>query len=146
MPDYAASADILAPFAKVWAVLVDVERWPEWTPTVSKVERLDPGPLALGTPTRPTSCTRIAQPKLRPAVWRVTQLDREKGIFVWQSRAPGITVLAGHFLEPTPSGCRATLTIEFSGLLAPLVRLRLGKLTRQYIHTEANSLKAHCEA
>src|ERR1700723_1209767 len=98
MPDYAASADILAPLAKVWAVLVDVERWPEWTPTVTRAERLEPGPLALGTPTRPASCTRIAQPKLRPAVWRVTQLDREKGIFVWQSRASGITVSAGHFV------------------------------------------------
>jgi len=134
-----ASVAIVAPPSRVWDVLVHVEQWPEWTPTVAAVERLDTGPLAVG------SRTRILQPRLRPAVWQVTELDQAKGVFVWIAHSPGITVTGGHYIHPTPLGSHATLTIEFSGLLAPLVRLKIGKLTRQYVQTEAESLKQRSE-
>jgi uncharacterized membrane protein len=45
----------------VWAVTVDVERWPEWSPTVTSVTRLDDGPLRRG------SVARLEQP-LQPPV------------------------------------------------------------------------------
>jgi len=35
--------DIAAPPGGVWAVIADVERWPEWTPTVTRLQRLDRG-------------------------------------------------------------------------------------------------------
>jgi hypothetical protein len=134
-----ASVAIVATPSRVWDVLVHVEQWPEWTPTVVTAERLDAGPLALG------SRTRIHQPKLRPAVWQVTELDPAKGVFVWIARSPGITVTAGHYIHSTPLGSHARLTIGFSGVLAPLVRLKVGKLTRQYVQTEAESLKQRSE-
>lgn len=134
-----ASVAIVAPPSRVWDVLVHVEQWPEWTPTVLAVERLDTGPLSIG------SRTRIHQPKLRPAVWQVTELDQAKGVFIWIARSPGITVTAGHCIDRTPLGSHATLTISFSGVLAPLVRLPMGKLTRQYVQTEAESLKQRSE-
>lgn len=40
-----SSADIPAPRDEVWEVLADVERWPEWTPTV---RRLEVGALTTG--------------------------------------------------------------------------------------------------
>jgi Polyketide cyclase / dehydrase and lipid transport len=140
MPHAEVTIDIAATPARVWAVLVDVVRWPQWTRTVTSAERLDSGPLAIG------SCTRLFQPKLRPAVWQVTQFDESTGVFVWIARNPGVTITAGHYLTPTPDGCRATLTVTFSGLFAPLARRFAGSLTAEYVHTEAASLKRRCES
>lgn len=135
-----AEVDIVATPARVWDVLVDVERWPEWLPTVTAVERLDSGALSLG------SRTCIHQPRLRPAVWRVTELDATKGSFVWQARSPGIRITGSHLVTATRLGCHATLSIEFSGLFAGLARLKMSKLTRGHVQTEAESLKLHSES
>jgi uncharacterized protein YndB with AHSA1/START domain len=140
MPDFEITVEIAAPPQRVWAVLTDVDRWPQWTPTVTSVERLDIGPLALG------SRTRILQPKLRPAVWQVTELDADAGIFVWIARSPGVRIIAHHALTATAEGSRATFSIDFAGLLGPLMARLFRKLNEQYVTTEANSLKRCCES
>src|SRR5581483_7443607 len=75
MLDFRITVDINAPPDRVWAVMRDIERWPEWTPTVRKIRRLDNGSLAVG------SRARIWQPKLPPAKWRVTELDDARRSF-----------------------------------------------------------------
>ena len=139
MPDFEIAVDIHAQPDRVWAILMDVERWPQWTPTVTSAERLDAGPLILG------SRTHIGQPKLRPAVWQVTELDEASGIFTWTARSPGVLVTARHLVEATATGSRATLSVAFSGLLGPLMARLLRKLNQQYVTTEAQSLKKRCE-
>lgn len=134
------SVDIAAPAEVVWAVWTEVERWPEWSGSVSRVRRLDEGPLAVG------SRTRLEQPRLRPAVWRVTELDPENS-FVWTATSGGVTTVAGHRIVPAASDrVRAELTIEHSGLLAPLVGWLVSSLTRRYLHLEAAGLKRRCES
>ena len=135
-----AAVDIVATPARVWELLVDVEQWPDWTPTVTNVQRLDPGPLAIG------SRTRIHQPRLRPTIWEVTELNEASGTFIWITRNPGIKITGAHIVSGTPLGCHATLSIKFSGLFASIARLMMGKLTREYVHTEAESLKLRSES
>ena len=87
MSDFRITTAIDAPAERVWAVLADVERWPEWTASVSRVELLTSAPLGMG------GRVRIDQPKLRPAVWTVT-LWQPGQRFVWESTNPGVKVVA----------------------------------------------------
>lgn len=139
MPGLEHTVTIAASPDRVWAVLTGVERWPERIPTVDTVERLDAGPLALG------SRTRIEQPKLPAGVWTVTELS-DGSSFTWESTSPGVTVTASHLVEPHPEGSRLTLAVHVAGPLAPVGWLMTRSLTRRYVETEAASMKAAAES
>jgi len=85
------------------------------------------------------------QPKLRPAVWQVTELEDGRN-FTWTTRAPGLRMKAAHLVEPQSTGSRAALTLEISGMLAPLVWRLYGRLIDEYVTTEVQGLKKRCEA
>ena len=136
--DFEIHVDIAAPPARVWSVMSDIERWHEWTTTVRSIQRLDNGPLRIG------SRARVRQPKLPPAEWTVTALDEGRG-FIWITRSPGVTVVADHMVAPTGSGAHATLSIRFDGLLAPLVAWMTKGLNRRYLAIEAAGLKYRSE-
>jgi carbon monoxide dehydrogenase subunit G len=138
MPGLQHSVVISAPPERVWAVLVDVERWPERIPTVDSVERLDDGPLAVGTR------TRLKQPRLSPAVWTVTELT-DGTSYTWESRTSGVTVVASHDVEPHPDGSRLTLALTVSGPMAGVGWLMTKSMTKRYVETEAASVKAAAE-
>jgi len=77
------SVAIHAPPEWVWQVISDVERWPEWTASVTHVKLQTPGPLALG------SRARVKQPKFPAAVWRVTALTPGQS-FTWRRIVAGV--------------------------------------------------------
>lgn len=139
MPVFRHAVTIAASPARVWAVVIDVERWPERIPTVDTVERLEPGPLAVG------SRTRLRQPRLPEAVWTVTELE-EGTSFTWQSRSPGITISAGHDVEPQDGGSRLELSVALTGPLSWIGWLMARSLTRRYVEIEADSIKLVAEA
>jgi hypothetical protein len=132
--EYSVSLDIAATPSRVWEIIADIERWHEWTPSVTRIERLDTGPLAVG------SRARIRQPKLPPAVWEVTELHDGRS-FTWVTRSPGVRVIARHSVEPGELGARARLAVEFSGLLGPLVGRVTRTLNERYLALEANGLR-----
>jgi len=132
--------DIAAPREQVWTVMSDVERWPEWTRSVRSVERLDQGPFGVG------SRARIRQPRFPVAVWTVTALEPGRS-FEWRSSAPGLLSIGSHRVDTTGENVsRVTLSLTWSGVLAPVVRLLFGGLSRRYVGMEAQGLKRRCEA
>jgi Polyketide cyclase / dehydrase and lipid transport len=133
------SADIRAEIKSIWATLVDVERWSEWTRSIDKVERLDHGGFGIG------SRARVHQPRIPVAVWTVTEFEPGKS-FTWVSEAFGIRSFATHRLEPRSDGT-VSLTLGFAqtGWLARLVRSRAEKIAREYLALEAQGLKRRCE-
>jgi uncharacterized membrane protein len=138
--DIARTIDIAAPPEQVWAVMADVERWPEWTASVTSVERLDERPFGIG------SRARVRQPRLMVAVWTVTAFEAGR-YFAWQNAVPGLKSVGGHRVEAADGNAsRVTLSIDWSGPLAPLIRLFYGKLSRRYVEMEAQGLKRRCEA
>jgi uncharacterized protein YndB with AHSA1/START domain len=133
------SVDIDAPPERVFAVLCDVERWPEWTSTVASIERTESGSFTLG------SSARVRQPGLRPAVWRVTEFHDPRN-FTWTTRSLGLRMRAGHAIEPRGAASRVMLSFELSGFIAPLASRLYGGLIERYITTESQGLKKRCES
>ena len=135
---FSISVDINAAPERVWAVMSDVERWPEWTASIRSVTRLDAGPFVVG------ARARVRQPKLLPADFVVTELDERKG-FTWVTSSPGITATAKHLIEPIPRGTRATLSVEFEGIAASIVAWMTRDLNDRYLALEAAGLKRRAE-
>jgi hypothetical protein len=136
--DFSISVDVDAPPERVWAVMSDVEKWHEWTASVTSVRLTERGPL------RPGSRAWVRQPKFPPALWTVTEvLDSS---FTWVSRAPGILVTARHFVVPQGTGSRATLALNFAGLLGPLFGRLTSGINNRYLEMEAAGLKKRSEA
>lgn len=130
---FTTTRHIAAPPQRVWEVLVDVGRWPEWTPTMLGVERLDAGPFQVG------SRAKVRQPRLPQAVWQVTDLVDGRS-FVWEATGPGLRTIARHQVVDDGNGCEITLSIEQAGPLGALAGLVWGGLTQRYIELEAASL------
>jgi hypothetical protein len=122
----------------VWEVLTDVERWPERIETVTSADRLDSGPLTVG------SRARLVQPRLPPAEWTVTHLVAGSS-FTWESRSPAVRIVAGHVVEPAADGTRLTLSIDLAGPMAWPGWLMTRSLTKRYVATEAASIKRVAE-
>jgi hypothetical protein len=135
--DFSISVDITAPPDRVWAIMSNIEKWHEWTPSVTSVKRRDRGPL------QPGSRAWIRQPKFPPALWTVTEVGARS--FTWISRAPGMTVTARHYVTTAGSQSRATLSLNFSGFLGPFFGRLTHDINNRYLAMEAAGLKRRSE-
>ena len=130
---FETSRHIEAPARPVWDVLFDVAHWPDWLPTVDSLERLDEGPLKVG------SRARIRQPRLPQAEWTVTEIDDGRQ-FTWEARGPGMRTIGRHEVVPDGTGSTVTLSIEQRGPMGWLAATIWRSLTQRYIELEARSL------
>jgi hypothetical protein len=122
-----------------WQVLADVEHWCDWTPTVVEVKPLSDGGLKVG------SRYRVIQPKLRPAIYEVTECVPNKA-FTWVQRLPGGTMTAEHRLSSHDGATEVELSFTSKGLLANIVGKIFSKTINDYVATEAKSLKSRCDS
>jgi len=122
-----------APPQLIWEVLFEVARWPEWTPTILSVKRLDDGPFRVG------SRARVRQPRLPVATWEVTELEDGRN-FTWEAKGPGMKTIARHEVVPDLTGAKVTLNIEQTGPMGAVAALVWRRLTQRYIEVEAESL------
>jgi hypothetical protein len=138
MTTISTAIEIPASPDRVYAVITDIDRWHEWTPSISSVKRIDGNPFAVGTR------VLIKQPKLPPALWTIDSIDPGKG-FTWVSRAPGLRVTGIHTVEPAGTGSRAVLGLHYEGVLGALLARMTRGITERYIAFEAQGLKARSE-
>jgi uncharacterized membrane protein len=138
MAGYRTEIEVDAPAERVWSIMSDVGRWPEWTDSVDDVQRLDEGPLEVG------SQTRVKQPRFPSAVWTVTDLEAGRS-FAWEARGLGFTTRGVHGVDGGEESARVVLEIQLRGPLAPVMWLLTAGITRRYVDMEARGLKARAE-
>lgn len=130
---------IAAPPELVWSVSQDIERWPEWTSTVTAASRLDNGPFGLG------SVALLKQPTQPEATWTVTEFVPGER-FSWETRRPGLHFVGSHHVIPEGGATRNELRVDAHGVLSILLWPVLWLGIRKAIADENRGLKARCEA
>jgi len=136
--NYEITVDIDATPERVWDVMMDVEKWPEWTQSMTSLARLDSGELREG------SRVRIKQPRLAPTTMTVTHLERDK-TFTWETRAPGLVATAVHTIIRRGNHSTVVLKLSFDGLIGGLLGRAMKNLNERYIAYEAAGLKKRSE-
>ena len=132
---FSITIDIAAPADRVWQVMSDIDRWHEWTPSITSVKRLGGKPFAVGMR------AMIRQPKFPPAFWKITSIEPGRS-FTWVSVAPGLRVTGHHEVEPAAGGSRATLSLDLEGLFGDVFGRMTTDITERYLGMEARGLKA----
>jgi hypothetical protein len=132
------SIQIQAPVQAVWQVTEDVERWPEWTPTVTSVRLVDGRPLGLG------EVALIKQPMQPLSRWVVTEFIPGQR-FAWETRRAGLRMVGTHDLTAVEGGTRNVLSIDAHGWLAVLLWPVLRPGIRKALADENRGLKTRCE-
>jgi Polyketide cyclase / dehydrase and lipid transport len=134
-----SSVTIDAPAPLVWDVFSDVEQWPQWTPTVTRLVGLDGPNIAVG------KRFEIKQPRMPKLVWEVTEVT--PGVsWTWAQRSLGGSALARHDVI-AESECRTVVRQEIDqcGIFGVLVGRLMLRMTRRYLELEAKGLSARSE-
>jgi uncharacterized membrane protein len=123
----------------VWKVFSDVERWPEWTASVTSLVGRDGADLAVG------KRFSIKQPGMSKLVWKVTEIDPGLS-WTWVQSAPGALASARHDVIAQPDG-RTLVRQQLvqRGVLGVLVARLMIKKTKRFLQLEAQGLKARSE-
>ncbi len=132
-----ARRDVLvhAPPDRVWAVLTDFARWPEWNPDVREV-RVD-GPLTTGTVFR----WKAGPSQIRSRLEEVLPPER----ITWTGSTMGIRAVHVHVLTPEGDGTRVISEESWSGLLTRLFAGRMRSTLGDSLESGLAALKAQSE-
>lgn len=126
---------IATPVTLVWSVMVDVERWPAWMPTIQEVQPLSTDGLAVG------SRYALKQPLQKRAVWTVVSCEPER-VFQWERhRDDQLMFLGIHEIEPVGEATRARVVLRADGQLVSLLR----PIFAAVVTEECRALKRECE-
>jgi len=115
---FSSSVEINAPVEKVWALVDRLEEWPQWMPSIKKIERVSEGPLTVGSQLSVTAKVNRLTVNL---LMTITEFVPERSV-VMQGKVLGINLTRFYFFEPVNGKTKVTIGGEVSGLLAWLAR------------------------
>jgi hypothetical protein len=136
---YAGTSSISAPPDQVWARLADAASYPQWNPTVVKID----GTIALGQTIKLVS---TLDPK-RTFKLKVAELDAPRRM-VWSSGMPLGLFTGRRTFTLTPradGGTDFAMEEVFSGPMAPMITRAIPDMTESFGQFAA-ALKAAAEA
>jgi len=142
MREIRTAVDIQAPVQRVWDLLMDFERYPEWNPFITYID----GPAVKGG----VLSIRVIGPNGKPTSFSPVVMDRNAPFrFAWKGRliVPGFFD-GHHIFELEAITETRTLLVhreEFNGLLIPVMWGDLNTKTRQGFEQMNAALKARAE-
>ncbi len=115
MPSGTVVAEFPVPAERVWEVITDLENAPTWVPDLVSVQRLDSGPMQVGS--RFKEVVNIPGRKVEVTV-TIDEFDAPRRI-AHSGKGGSVNIGGRTTLVETPDGCRLTneWSVELSGLL-----------------------------
>jgi carbon monoxide dehydrogenase subunit G len=114
---FESSIDIDAPAERVWALVDKLEEWPQWMPSIKKIERVSQGPLTAGSQLSVTAKVSGLTVRL---LMTITEFVEERNV-VLEGKALGTKLARFYTLEPVNGKTKLTIGGDVSGALAWLV-------------------------
>lgn len=114
---FESSIDINAPVKKVWALVDKLEEWPQWMPSIKKIEKVSKGRLAVDSQ---VSVTARASGLIVKLMMTVIELVPERRV-VLEGKVLGTKLKRFYVLEPGHGKTKVTIGGDVSGRLAWLV-------------------------
>ncbi len=111
---FESSIDINAPVEKVWALIDKLEEWPQWMPSIKKIERVSKGPLTAGSQ---LSVTAKVSGLTVTLLMTIIEFVPERTV-VMQGKALGTNLTRFYTLEPVNGKTKVTTGGDVSGALA----------------------------
>ncbi len=139
MPRWERTIDINATPEAVWAVMAEIERWPEWTPSILSVKPVGDSQLV------PGAQARVHAKGTPESTYTVTEVSPNRS-FTWTTSVRGAKTVAGHVISPAGNGSRVTLSVEVGGLAGTIFKPLISKTITTNLDHEAEGLKRRAEA
>lgn len=116
-----ASREVAASPETVWQLLTDLDRWPEWGPSVRSARTNDGRALGIGVAGTVTTVVGLRLPFV------VTEYTAGRS---WSWRVARVPA-TNHLVEPTNDGCRVSMSVPL--VVAPYVAIchvAIGRIAR----------------
>lgn len=115
------SLEVTAPPEPVWQVVTDLDRWPEWGPSVRSARTNDGRALGIGVAGSVTTVVGVRLPFV------VTEYTEGRS---WAWRVAGLPA-TDHRVEATGDGCRVSMSVPLlAGPYLTVCRVALGRIAR----------------
>ena len=111
---FESSIEINAPANKVWTLIDKLEEWPQWMPSIKRIERISKGPLGVGSQ---LSVTAKVSGFTVTLLMTITEFVPERNV-VLEGKALGTKLTRFYTLEPVNGKTKITIGGDVSGALA----------------------------
>ena len=111
---FESSIEIAAPVKRVWALIDKLEEWPQWMPSIKKIERVSKGPLTVSSQLSVTAKVSGLTVKL---LMTITEFVPERCV-VLEGKALGTRLKRFYALEPANGKTDVIIGGDVFGALA----------------------------
>ena len=115
---FESSIEINAPANRVWALIDRLEEWPQWMPSIKKIERVSQGPLSVGSQLAVTAKVSGLTVRL---LMTVTEFAPGRTV-VMKGKALGTSLTRFYNLQSLDAKTQVIIGGDVSGALAWMAR------------------------